>query len=117
MKLAIRVALAAAFLAATVGGGTLSAADTWTGKISDSMCNADHGANGGTMAKDHQCTLDCVKNGAQYVFVNGKDDKVYKIANQKFEGLPIHAGHTVILTGELKDNAITVTKIEMPKVR
>ena len=42
-------------------------------------------------------------------------DKALKIANQKFEGLKAHAGHEVMLTGEMKDGAITVSKIEMPK--
>jgi hypothetical protein len=38
-----------------------------------------------------------------------------KIANQSFEGLATHAAHEVLLTGEIKDGAIVVAKIEMPK--
>jgi hypothetical protein len=38
-----------------------------------------------------------------------------KIANQTFEGLAAHAAHEVIVTGEIKDDAIVVSKIEMPK--
>jgi len=89
---------------------------TWAGKISDSMCGADHKENGGTMAKDHKCTLDCVKgHGSEYVFFNTTDKKIYKVGNQTFAGLETHAGHTVQLTGTMKGDTITVTKIVMPK--
>jgi hypothetical protein len=47
------------------------------------------------------------------VFVTG--DKVYKIANQDLAALKVHAGHEVNLTGEMKGDSITVSKIEMPK--
>ena len=84
------------------------------GKISDSMCNAKHGSSehGGTAASDRECVEKCIKENAKYVFVSG--DKVYKIANQDFAGLKTHAGHEVLLTGEAKDDTITVSKIAMP---
>jgi len=41
--------------------------------------------------------------------------KVLSISNRDFVDLPIHAGHTVKLTGELTGSSIQVTKIEMPK--
>jgi hypothetical protein len=47
------------------------------------------------------------------VFVAG--DKVYKIANQDFADLKVHAAHEVMLTGDVKDDSITVSKIEMPQ--
>jgi len=88
---------------------------TWTGKLSDAMCGADHKENGGTMEKDHKCTLDCVKgHGSTYVFVNNADKKIYKIENQKFTALEAHAGHPVELTGTMKGDTITITKIVMP---
>ena len=88
---------------------------TWAGKLSDAMCGADHKANGGTVEKDHKCTLDCVKgHGSEYVFVNNADKKIYKIGNQKFAALEAHAGHAVELTGTLKGDTITVTKVAMP---
>ena len=52
----------------------------------------------------------CVTKGAKYVFVN--NGKVIAIANQDFKDLARVAGATVKLTGELKGDAITVTKIE-----
>ena len=85
---------------------------TWTGKISDKMCGASHTGMGEKLT-DRECTQQCVKGGHPYVFV--VDKKVFAIANQKFEGLATHAGHTVLLTGQLKDSTITVSKIAMPK--
>ncbi len=95
-----------------------SAADmTWTGKISDSMCGASHAkmiaAHGGAgKMTDRDCTLACTKAGGKYVFVTG--GKVYNIANQDDADLQTHAGHTVKLTGEMKGDTITVSKIVMP---
>ena len=91
------------------------AADAWKGKISDSMCKAKHG--GGEHAKkmtDRECVEKCAEGGANYVFV-GEGDKVYTIANQTFAGLKAHAGHDVTVTGTMKDDTLTITKIEMPK--
>jgi hypothetical protein len=91
------------------------AADTLTGRISDSMCNAKHmaGEHDGKKTTDRECTEKCVSGGAKYVFV-GEGDKVYKIANQDFAGLKTHAGHAVIVTATTKDDTLTVSKIEMP---
>ncbi len=94
-----------------------SAADmTWTGKISDSMCGASHAkmiaAHPAAKMTDRDCTLACVKAGAKYVFVTG--GKVYNISNQDLAALQTHAGRTVRLTGEMKGDTITVSKIVMP---
>ncbi len=121
-----RVKLLALGVAAVLfaGAGVVAAAmqqektaeSTWTGKISDSMCGADHKANGGTLEKDHACTLDCVKtHGSQYIFVNTADKKIYKIGNQKLAGLEQHAGHNVEIAGTIQDDTITVTKVTMKK--
>jgi hypothetical protein len=96
----------------------VSAADmTGTGKISDSMCGASHAkmiaAHGGAgKMTDRDCTMACTKAGGKYVFVTG--GKVYNIANQDDADLQTHAGHTVRLTGEMKGDTITVSKIVMP---
>ena len=39
--------------------------------------------------------------------------KTYEIANQDFAALKDHGGHKVALTGEMKGDSITVSKIEM----
>jgi hypothetical protein len=91
----------------------LAAEQTWTGKIADSACGAKHeeaAENEGVMA-DRECTQACVRGGSKYVLV--ADGKVLQIANQDNKDLATHAGHAVTVTGELKGNAITVSKIEM----
>ena len=94
---------------------TASAAQqTWTGKISDSNCGATHktaAEHGGKAMTDRECTQACIKGGAKYVFVS--DGNVYKIENQAFAGLPLHAGHAVTLRGDMKGDTITVSKITM----
>ena len=100
---------AAALLSVTA----FAAEQTWTGQISDSACNKKHeeAAEGQGKMPDRDCTLACVRGGSLFVFVS--DGKVYQIANQKNGDVAAHAGHTVKLTGELKGDAITVSKIEM----
>ena len=91
---------------------------TWTGKISDSMCGASHAkmmaAHAGAKMTDRDCTLACTKAGGKYVFVTG--GKVYNIATSDAD-LQTHAGHTVRLTGEMKGDTITVSKIVMPAAK
>src|SRR6185295_9365349 len=92
-----------------------AAEQTWTGQISDNACNAKHeeAAEGQGKMPDRECTQACVRGGSLYVFVtDGKDGKVYQIANQKHADVAAHAGDHVTLTGELKGTVITVSKIE-----
>lgn len=93
-----------------------AAEQTWTGKISDDMCGASHtkmaAEHKDSKMSDRDCTLACVKGGGKYVFVSG--GKVYKIENQDLAQLQEHAGHTVRLTGDMKGDNITVSKIVMP---
>ncbi len=90
-----------------------AAPETWTGHIGDSMCGAKHKPMGTMKMGDRECTEMCVKAGGKYVFITG--GKVFQIADQKDKALALHAGHTVLLTGELKGDTITVSKIDMPK--
>ena len=92
-----------------------AAAAEWRGTIGDSMCGAKHSADehGGKASSHRDCVEKCIKDGAKYVFISQKDKKVYPIANQDFAGLKTHAAHEVILTGDMKDNTITVSKIEL----
>jgi hypothetical protein len=111
MKKLLVCAAALALLAAAPAG----AEETWRGTISDGMCGAKHSADKhGDKAADHRvCIEKCVKGGEEYVFLAG--DKMYKIANQSFDGLKTHAGHEVMLTGEMKGDTVTVSKIAMPE--
>jgi len=96
------------------GGGDArpkATSQTWTGAISTEMCK---GIPSGQDAK--QCTADAVKNGSKYVLV--VDDKtIYNIDNQKFKELPKFAGDTAVVTGTIKDDTITITKIATPKAK
>ena len=104
--------LAAALLVAPAV--PFAAEQTWTGKISDSACGAKHeeAAEGQGVMADRDCTQACVRGGSKYVLV--VDGKVFQIANQDNKDLATHAGHKVTVTGEMKGNSITVSKIEMP---
>ena len=105
------VSLASAVLFATAS--MVAAEQTWAGQISDSACGAKHesGAENVPTPPDRECTENCVRGGSTYVLVSS--GKVFNIANQKDPALATHAGHKVRLTGELKGDSITVSKIEM----
>ena len=112
MKKLVMFAAAVLFAASPA----LAAGKTWSGTIADSKCAAKHakGEHGGTK-DDADCVTKCVQDGEKYVFVaNGK---TYQIANQDFASLKDHAGHNVALSGEMKGDSITVSKIEMPKAK
>ena len=107
--------------AAIVGVVVLAAAtsvgaqQTWTGKISDSACGAKHesATENVPAPPDKQCTLDCVRGGSKFVLL--ADGKVYQITNQNNADLATHAGETVKITGTLKGDAITASKVEAAK--
>jgi len=110
----MRKIMLAAAIVVMGASGAFAADQTWTGKISDSKCGAKHAAGEhGMKMTDRACTEACVKGGAKYVFAS--KGKVYQIANQDNADLAAHAGHTVKLTGEMKGDSITVSKIQMPK--
>jgi len=111
----LTIATAAAFSILIGFGARASAAETLTGRISDAMCGTSHDAmtEHGKKMTDQQCTTACVQHGAAYVFVTG--DKVLKVANQDFAALKQFAGDTVTLTGDVKGDTVTVTKIAKTK--
>jgi len=90
-----------------------AAEQTWTGNISDSACGKKHeeAAEGNGVMPDRECTQACIRGGSKYVLV--VDGKVFAIANQDNKDLATHAGHHVKVTGELKGDAIAISKIEM----
>jgi hypothetical protein len=99
---------AAAVLSMSVATATLAAAPTTlTGKISDAMCKGKHDGD----AK--QCVEKCIKGGDKYVLV--VDTKIYAISNQKFADLAKFAGDTAVVTGDVKDDTITISKMAAPK--
>ena len=88
---------------------------TWKGAISDSNCNGKHpaGEHDGKKMTDADCTGVCIKKGAKYVFVS--DGKVYQLANQSSKTIAAHGGQMVELTGTMKGDTITATKITASK--
>ena len=107
--------LCIAVIASMLGAMSVSAADqTWTGRISDSMCGAKHkkmAEHGTSKMADRDCTMACVKEGGKYVFV--LKGKVFKIDNQDFAALQEYGGHMVQLTGEMTGDTIKVSNIGM----
>lgn len=96
-------------LIAAVENGTSAQQQTWTGMISDSQCGGDHGSE----VDVRECTLKCIKEGYKYILATENGLHTMPIANQDFAGLSQHAGDTVKVTGELKNGAIVISKIEM----
>jgi hypothetical protein len=105
-----KLALFAATILFAAAPFASAAEKTWTGVIGDEKCAKTHEK---ASAADAECVKKCVAGGGKYVFMS--DGKTYKIANQDFKDLKAHGGHKVALTGEMKGDAITVSKIEMPK--
>src|SRR5579864_9543541 len=96
---------------ANLAGLVPAASMTWKGEISDNVCAVNHQkvTQVHPSLNNRSCTLACVRDGAKFVFVS--DGKVFKIANQDLPALTANAGYTVQLTGDMKDDAITVSKI------
>jgi hypothetical protein len=106
------------FLATTLAVSTLSfvplgaAEQSWIGEISDSACAMKHdsGAENVPTPPANECVANCIRGGSKYVIVAG--NKVYQIANQNAPGLADLAGAKVKISGELKGDVVTVSKIE-----
>jgi len=108
MKRVVAASLVLSFAAWITPIHLAGAPQTWTGTISDNRCGGDHGGE----VDEKECTLRCVKTGDKFVLVTDYGKKVWPIANQSFSGLGDHAGQTVKVTGELKGDTITISKID-----
>jgi hypothetical protein len=105
------------FLILFLPGVLVGAGQTSTGQITDSVCAQYHPSQGpGKKSEDADlstrrgCTLTCVKNGADYVFVSG--GKLFQISNQNDPELRKHAGENVKINGTLQGNMLTISSIE-----
>ena len=104
-----RVFVAALALATAMPAG---AQQTFTGRLSESMCGASHQPKTSAGAlTDRECLLACINALAKYVLVD-HNNQLVPIANQDAMGLPLYAGRPVTLTGEWKGDAIFITKVE-----
>jgi hypothetical protein len=78
------------------------AADSWTGIVSDTACAKT------AKVADSECVKKCTKDGGAVLVVG---DKVVKIANiEKIRG---HEGHTVIVTGKMDGDTLTIDTLKM----
>ena len=88
------------------------AQQTFTGRLSDSVCAASHRSKTASAdLSDRACLIACINALAKFVLVNA-DGQVLPIANQDAMGLPLYAGRPVRITGERKGDAIVVAKVE-----
>ncbi len=102
-------------IAWTTTGVNVAGQQTWTGVISDSLCNASHMvmAQGVFPPLDNPtCVMACVDGGGKFVFMD-KGDTALQIANQDFAELKKHPGVQVTVTGAIKGDVITISKIEL----
>jgi hypothetical protein len=83
---------------------------TWLGMISDSQCGGDHGSE----VDVKECTQKCIREGFKYVLATDNGVHTIPIANQDFPALAKYAGDTAKVSGELKNGAIVISKVEMP---
>ncbi|MCM3880070.1 MAG: hypothetical protein ND807_08185 [Vicinamibacterales bacterium] len=82
------------------------------GRLSDSMCAGSHQAKmAAAKLSERECLFACIKALAKYVLVD-TNNNVIPIANQDAMGMPLYAGRPVRLSGELRNGAIFVTRVE-----
>jgi hypothetical protein len=87
----------------------MAATTTLTGVVTDGMCGRKHMMEG---KPDAECIRACVKSGAKLaVLANGR---VYVLAGKSSE-VDALAGKKVTVTGELKDNTLTVSSVAAAK--
>lgn len=75
-----------------------------TGWVSDAMCGAK-----GASAAHKDCAKKCAEGGQALVFVDDKDHKVMKIANQ--DAVKGHEGEHVTIEANEKDGALQIDKV------
>ena len=78
------------------------------GFVEDTACSTKP-----AMKNDAECAQKCIKGGSPAVLVT-EDGTIYKIADQ--DKIVAHAGHNVTITGDLKGDTISVTKVTMNKM-
>jgi hypothetical protein len=81
------------------------------GMIGDSYCQHDHsGFTTRFNVGEHECTLGCVKRGAEFVLVT--DTQIYRIRNQQLPGLVTFAGQHVKVEGTFEGDQIVVASMK-----
>jgi hypothetical protein len=102
-------------LVAAVGGAAF--AGLWlrparvmaVGVIGDSVCAHEHRFTVRFNATDRECTLGCVKAGAEFVLVT--DTEVHRISNQQLPELVAFANRRVEVSGTRDGDRIVVASM------
>jgi hypothetical protein len=101
-------------LMAVVGAGLVGlwlrpASVLAVGVIGDSFCLQHHRFTTRFNVDEHECTLGCVKGGAEYVLVT--DTQVYRIRNQQLSDLATFANLRVKVKGTWDGDRIVVASM------
>jgi hypothetical protein len=91
-----------------LGLASLGMAAEFSGFVEDSACSTKPAMKGNA-----ECAQKCIKGGDKAVLVT-PDGKIYQIAEQ--DKIVAHAGHNVTITGDLKGDTISVSKVSMQKM-
>jgi hypothetical protein len=91
-----------------LGLASFGMAADFSGFVEDSACSSKPAMKGNA-----ECAQKCIKGGDKAVLVT-PDGKVYQIADQ--DKVVAHAGHNVTITGDLKGDTLSVTKVTMAKM-
>jgi len=83
---------------------------TMTGWISDAACGS---GNAGSAAAKRDCAKRCIDGGEAAVFVDEKEQKVYKVSDQA--KAKAHISGKVKVTGTVKGDMFTLASIETVK--
>jgi hypothetical protein len=79
------------------------------GVIGDSFCEHQHRFSARFNVGDRECTLGCVKAGAEFVLVT--ETQVYRIHNQQLLELAALANQRVRMRGTVKDGRLLVARV------
>jgi hypothetical protein len=115
VQLKFALFLAPLLLGASLATPAAFAADkpqTFTGKVSDAMCGADHMMAGGAA----DCVRACVRKGSKYALVVG--DKVYALDTSDqptLDKLDKLADRQAKVTGQASGDSITVSSVAESK--
>ncbi len=107
------VSLASLLFVAGMASISVAANNTYTGKVSDAMCGAEHMESGMSAAA---CTRTCVAKGAKYALVVGS--KVYTLDGEDkaaLDELDKLAGEQAKVTGTADGDTIKVTSVAPAK--
>jgi hypothetical protein len=84
------------------------------GIVSDSFCAHQHRFSARFNVDDRECTLGCVRRGAQFVLVT--DTQVYRIRNQQLPQLATFANRRVNVEGTVEGDQIDVASLALTEV-